>query len=57
MAEAIARAVVNYKAMVDAPKSAESSGSGAATPKKPATPASSLATKSPATNSGTDKRR
>jgi N-acetylmuramoyl-L-alanine amidase len=57
MAEAIARAVVNYKAMVDAPKSAESSGSGAATPKKPATPASSSATKSPAANSGTDKRR
>jgi N-acetylmuramoyl-L-alanine amidase len=57
MAEAIARAVVNYKSMVDAPKSAESSGSGAATPKKPATPAPAASTQSPAANTGADKRK
>ena len=54
MAEAIARAVVNYKNFVDAPKSTESGGSGAAAPKK-TTPAP--ASKSPASNTGADKRK
>ena len=54
MAEAIARAVVNYKNLVDAPKSTESGNSGATAPKKPA-PAP--ASKSAAANTGADKRK
>jgi N-acetylmuramoyl-L-alanine amidase len=38
MAEAIARAVVNYKAMVDAPKSVETGSTGKSDKPAPATP-------------------
>lgn len=54
MAEAIARAVVSYKALVDAPKSVETTGSGAASGKKPAT---NLPSKAPAAALQADKRR
>jgi N-acetylmuramoyl-L-alanine amidase len=57
MAEAITRAVVNYKNFVDAPRTTEATGTGAATPKKPAEPAQPSNVKMPAANTGANKQR